>query len=112
MVTVIGFKKRTNANDEDFFLLELQGEVEMIKSSQTGKFYAHVRKTLITTTLNEPSCKAVIGQKFPGVIKKVECEPYTYVVPGSNETITLNHSYVYLADNANEEESVFHGQVA
>ncbi|MCE3278956.1 MAG: hypothetical protein K0S44_1147 [Bacteroidetes bacterium] len=112
MVTVINYVKRQNKNNDDFLVLELQGQVEMIKSSQTGKYYAHARKATITTTLNEQACKSVIGTRFPGEIKKVECEAYTYQIPGTDETATLNHSYEYVAENANMEETVFHGEVA
>lgn len=112
MVTVVNYLKRKNKKDEDFLVLELQGAVEMIKSAQSGKYYAHARHASITTTVNEATCKALIGQKFPGEIKKVECDPYSYQIPGTTETATLNHSYVYLAENANLEETVFHGEVA
>lgn len=112
MVTVINFKKRKNAKDEEFFTLELQGEVEMLRAVNTGKYYAHARKATITTTLNEPTCKSLIGTKFPGLIKKVECEEYSYVVAGTNDTITLNHQYQYLAEDIKVEEAVFSGGIS
>lgn len=112
MVTVINFKKRKNAKDEDFFTLELQGEVELIRAVNTGKFYAHARKATITTTLNEPTCKALIGTKFPGLIKKVACDEYSYLMPGTNDTITLNHQYQYLAEDVKVEEAVFSGGIS
>lgn len=111
MVTVIGFHKRKNLKDEVFHTLELQGGVEMIKSVNTGKFYAHARKTTITSTLNEVTCKGLIGTKFPGEIKKVDCEQYSYKVPNTNDTIILKHNYQYFAENANVEETVFQGEL-
>lgn len=110
MVTVINFKKRKNAKDEDFNTLELQGDVELIRAVDTGKFYAHARKATITSTLDDTTCKALIGTKFPGLIKKVDCEEYSYLVPGTNETITLNHQYQYLAQDVKAEEAVFAGE--
>lgn len=112
MVTVVNIKKRQNANGEDFLTLELQGQVEMIKAVNTGKYYAHARKATITTTLNEATCKALIGTKFPGLIKKVDCDEYSYQVPGTTETIILNHQYQYIAENANVEEAVFSGEIS
>ena len=111
MVTVINFKKRKNAKEEEFLTLELQGDVEMIRAVNTGKYYAHARKATITTTLNELTCKALIGTKFPGLIKKVDCEEYSYLVPNTNETIILNHQYQYLAEDVKAEEAVFFGQL-
>lgn len=44
MVTVTNFIKRKNAKDEEFFTLELQGDVEMLRAVNSGKFYAHAVK--------------------------------------------------------------------
>jgi hypothetical protein len=113
MVTVTDFQKRKNAKDEEFFILHLQGDVEMIKSSSTGKFYAHVRKTSITSTLNEETCKSLIGNQFPGNIQKVACEPYEYKVPGTNDVVTLTHNYQYAAEETlNAEAAVFDQEMA
>ncbi len=109
MVTVINFKKRKNSKDEDFNTLELQGEVELIQAVDTGKFYAHARKASITSTLDDATCKALIGTKFPGLIKKVDCEGYNYKVPGTNDTIVLNHQYQYIAVDVRAEQAVFSG---
>jgi hypothetical protein len=112
MVTVINYEKRTNAKGIDFFVLQLQGEVEMIRAVDSGKFYAHARKATITTTLDELSCRGLIGKQFPGEIKKVECEEYSYTIPGSTDTITLTHSYQYVAENATMEETILEKAVA
>lgn len=109
MVTVTNFIKRKNANDEVFHVLEVQGQVEMLRAVNTGKYYAHARKATITSTLDEATCKTLIGTKFPGKIEKVECDEYQYNIPGTDETITLKHNYQYVAENANIEESVFQG---
>jgi|ERR1051325_686346 hypothetical protein len=107
MVTVIGFEKRKNSEGKEFNVLQLQGEVEMIRAVDTGKFYAHAKRASITSTLNDATCKGLIGKKFPGVIEKVECEPYQYTVPGTEEIITLKHSYHYNAQPSDVEENVF-----
>ena len=111
MVTVINFKKRKNAKDEVFHTLELQGGVEMLRAVNTGKFFAHARKATITSTLDELTCKGLIGTKFPGAIKKIECEEYSYKVPNTDDTIILKHNYQYFAENANVEEAVFSGEI-
>lgn len=108
MVTVINYKTTKNKAGEQFNVLELQGDVELIQSVSTGKFYAHTRKATMTSTLNEATCKALIGTKFPGTIRKIECEQYAYKVPETNEIIMLNHNYQYVAkENAHVEEAVF-----
>ena len=111
MVTITSYETRKNKNDEDLNVLELQREVEMIKSTHTGKFYAHARRATITSTLNKQSCKALIGAKFTGSIKRVEADPYIYKVPGTDDTITLNHTYQYVEKGVHEEEIIFQGEV-
>ena len=68
MVTIVDFKLRTNEMQEEFFALTLEGDIELVKSSSTGKFYATARKTSITSTFNEAGCKALLGKKLPGTI--------------------------------------------
>lgn len=112
MVTVINFEKRINSKKEEFLVLELQGDVEMLRAVSTGKFYVHARTASITTTLNEATCRGLIGTKFQGEIKKVDCEAYSYTIPGTTEVITLNHNYQYFAENANMEETILEKEVA
>lgn len=112
MVTITGYKTNKNKEGKEFNILEISGAVEMIQSTKTGKFYAHAYKATITTTLNESSCKALIGTQFPGIIKKVACDPYNYEVPGTNDILTLNHSFQYFTDNSNKvEETIFSGEI-
>ena len=112
MVTVINYKTTKNKAGEQFNVLELQGDVELIQSVNTGKFYAHARKATITTTLNEATCKALINTKFPGKIVKIDCEEYSYTVPGTNDIITLSHNYQFIGENTNIEETVFSGGIS
>lgn len=98
MVTVIDFKKRTNSEGEDFFSLVIQGGVEMLQSTKTGRFYATARKTSIPSTFNEVTCKSLVGQQIPGSIQKVEVEPYEYTPPGAEESISLTHSYQFVPE--------------
>jgi hypothetical protein len=44
MVRIINYKKRTE-DGKEFFVLELQGGIEMVKK-ETGKFYVTARKLL------------------------------------------------------------------
>jgi len=111
MVTVTGFKETENKEGKIFNVLELEGEVELIRSTQTGKFYAHAHKATITSTLNLATCKALVGKKFPGSIKKIETEPYSYKVPGTDDTIMLSHTYQYVEESVSVESAVFQGEV-
>jgi len=99
MVRIIGFRQREKEDGTPFFILELQGGVEMIKSKETGQFYATAKKAYVTSTFDEETCKALIGTPMTGEILKQETEPYTYVVKETGEELVLNHRWVYVPDS-------------
>lgn len=101
MVTVINYKRRETEQGKEFFVLEVQGGVEMVRSRQTNNFYATAKKSSIPTTFDEQTCQALVGTQIEGRIVKVDCEPYDYTVKETGEIIELTHRYVY----TNEEES-------
>lgn len=94
MVRIINYKKRQAEDGRAFLALEVSGGIEMVKSN-TGQFYATVRKTLIASTLDEETCKALLGTELPGSIAKVSCAPYEYTIKETGEITVLNHKYVY-----------------
>src|SRR5664279_1335609 len=93
---IVGYHLAKRASDgREFLALDLQGDIEMVQSMETGNFYATVRKASIPSTLTEQMAKELIGTKLPGVIKRVWSEPYDFTIPGTNEVIQLQHRYVY-----------------
>lgn len=48
MVTIIDYTKRQNAEGKEFFVLNLMGGVELVKSTKTGNYYATAWKSSIT----------------------------------------------------------------
>lgn len=95
MVTIVNFKKTANKEGEEFFALEIQGGVEMVRSKETGRFYATAKKTSMPSTFDEATCQAMIGQQISGRVVKVDCEPYEYTIKSTGEVITLSHRYEY-----------------
>lgn len=95
MVRIINYKKRQAEDGREFFVLELSGGIELVKSVATEQFYATSKKAFISTTFDEQTCNALIGTELPGSVVKQDCEPYEYVVKDTGEVITLNHRYVY-----------------
>jgi hypothetical protein len=107
MVTVTDYVKRTSAEGKEFNALVLQGEVEMILSKISGRYYAAARTCTITCTFNELMCKGLIGKQMPGSIEKMESEPYDYRIPNSDEVIKLNYVYYYNPNPKTMEQEVF-----
>jgi hypothetical protein len=95
MVTIINYSIRENGEGKSFVSLELQGEVEMIQSSATGRFYATAKRCSIPSTFTEEVAKTLVGKQIRGRIDRVQCEPYEYTVKETGEVITLTHTYGY-----------------
>jgi len=95
MVTIINYKERQREDGTSFFVLEVQGGIEMIKSAKTGLYYASAKRATVSSTFDELTCQALIGTQMPGGINKVACDPYEYTVQESGEIITLSHRNTY-----------------
>ncbi|HVX27195.1 MAG TPA: hypothetical protein VHB70_12680 [Parafilimonas sp.] len=98
MVTIKNYALRESKEGKKFITLELQGDVELVQSMETGNFYATVRKCSITSTFDEATAKSLIGTKMPGSIKRVETEAYDFTVPETGEVIKLAHSWQYVPE--------------
>ena len=59
MVTIIDFVKRTNLDGDEFNSLILQGGIELVKSHQTGNYYATAKQTSITCTFDDAMCQSL-----------------------------------------------------
>ncbi|NQU53748.1 MAG: hypothetical protein HQ522_14555 [Bacteroidetes bacterium] len=78
MVRIIGFKVRMNAEGDPFNALIVQGSVELVKSQETGLFYAIAKKASIPSTFDDKTCESLIGQEIDGSVQKAECDPYSF----------------------------------
>jgi hypothetical protein len=107
MVTITQYLKKTNEQGKDFFALVLIGELEIIQSKEKGNMYATARRCTIPSTFEEEFCKGLVGKKLPGVIEKVACENYEYVIPESGATVQLGWQYRYNPNPSSIEEKVF-----
>ena len=101
MVTIIDYKTFSKEDGEKFFGLVVQGGVEAVKSSQTGKTYLTARTVAVATTFNERTCTDLVGSKISGTIKKVETDAYDYTVTETGEVIQLKHRYEYISEEDN-----------
>jgi hypothetical protein len=106
MVKIIDWVKRQNKEGEDFNALIIQGGLEMVKSTKTGRYYATAKKASVTSTLDDQTCQELIGEKIPGSVQKVECEPYEFTLKETGEVITLNHRWLYLKEGETLTEKV------
>lgn len=108
MVTLIAVEQRQNAQGENFFALLLEGDLTFVTSKQSGRLYATAFRISVPSTFSEEGAKRFIGKQLPGIINKVECEPYEYTTK-QGEVIVLNHTYSYSPNPANLAESIIGG---
>jgi hypothetical protein len=106
MVTIVDFVKRQNKLGENFNALILQSGIELVKSQETGRWYATAKKASITSTFDDAMCQSLIGQQIPGSVHRVECEPYEFTNKETGEVLTLTHRWVYLKEGETIEEKV------
>ena len=106
MVTIVAYEKRENSEGEEFNVLILQGDVETVRSQQTGKPYLTARKASIPCTFGDEMAKSLIGTKLQGKIEKLQCEEYDYEIPSTGEVIKLSHTYQYNEEPSSVEEIV------
>ena len=104
MVRIISYKTRQREDGTEFYLLEVQGGIEMVKSKTSEQFYATAKKATVSTTFDEETCKALIGTQMAGKIIKIQTEPYQYSIKESGEVITLEHRYIYIPEGVETSE--------
>jgi len=105
MVRIINYQKRQAEDGREFFVLEITGGVEFVKSKETGQFYATSKKSSIPSTFDEETCKALIGTEMPGQVVRQEVEPYPYIVKETGEELLLSHRWVYVPDEQDSRAS-------
>jgi hypothetical protein len=106
MVTIIDFVKRQNKEGVEFNALLLESGFELVKSKESGRYYATSKRASITSTFTDAQCQALIGTQIPGSVHRVETEPYDYTVRDTDEILTLNHRWVYCLEGETIEEKV------
>ncbi|QOG57793.1 hypothetical protein [Flavobacterium columnare] len=106
MVRIVNYLKRTTEEGKEFFVLEIQSGITMVKSATTGKFYATANKATLSSTFDELTCQALIGTELAGKVEKVACEPYEYTIKDTGEIITLSHRFEYVDENQQQEMSI------
>lgn len=100
MVTVIDYSVRKKDGEKPYITLNLEGDIEMVQSSNTGRFYATVRRCVVSSSFDELTAQRMIGKQMPGSIVRVPCDGYDYTVPETGEVINLGYRWDYLPEGA------------
>ena len=100
MVTVTGFKTVETEEGENNVRLLLNGDLELVQSQTTGNLYATTIRCSVSSTFDEEMAKRMMSKEMPGVIVKVDTEPYEYTLD-SGETIKIAHRWVYEETKSN-----------
>lgn len=103
MVTISNFFIRESKDGKQFIALEVLGDIELIQSGETGRFYATAKRCTISSTFSPEVAKTLIGKQLPGKIERIESAPYEYLVKETGEVIMLAHTYVYNPSDEKQE---------
>ena len=112
MVTIVDYALRKNSQGQNFYALILQGSLEMVKSKQTGNYYATAKRASVTSTFIEEVCQKLIGKEMPGSIQRVPSEPYEFAIPDTGEVIQLEYRWVYMPEGETVDELVREEEMA
>jgi hypothetical protein len=85
--------------ESDYITLELEGDLELVQSQNTGRFYATTRRCRIYSTFDEATAMRMLGSEMPGKIVRVPCDPYVYTIPETGQEIQLGHTWDYVPDD-------------
>ncbi len=102
MVTVIGYNIRTQKDNEQktYISLELEGDVEMVQSQNSGRFYATVRRCAISSTFDQLTAERMIGKQMPGSIERVPCDPFDFTIEATGEVMKIGYRWGYVPEGA------------
>ncbi len=106
MVRIIDYRVRESRDGEPFLALIVQGGLQMVKSRETGMYYATAKKASIPSTFDEQTCKGLIGQEIDGAIERVECEPYEITNEETGEVIELDYRWIYVKEGDTVQQAV------
>jgi hypothetical protein len=100
MVTVIGYNIRTQKEGEQktYISLELEGDIEMVQSQNSGRFYATVRRCAISSTFDETTASRMVGKQMPGSVERVPCDPYDFTIEGTGEVVKIGYRWSYMPE--------------
>jgi hypothetical protein len=110
MVTVVGHAIRQSKDGREFVVLVMQGGLSLIQSQKTGNYYATVKKCSIPSTFDVKTAEEMMGEKVPGTIQRIKCDPYEFTVKETGEVIELDYRWGYVPEGATIEEAVFEGK--
>lgn len=105
MVKIVNYNKRKSQDRKPFFILTVQGGIEMVRSQNTGDLFATAKKATIPSTFDEDSCNTLVVDDKPGMIIKPQCDPFEYTIKDTGEIIILSHKYAYVLKEDSEVKS-------
>jgi len=103
MVKIIDAQTRVNSKTkEEYNVIVLLGDVQVLNSKSSGKFYLTAKRVTLPTTLDQNQAKELVGTTLPGVIEKVDCPEYEIKMPTSNKKVKITHTFQYSPAAAGE----------
>ncbi|MBK7882302.1 MAG: hypothetical protein IPJ83_17350 [Saprospiraceae bacterium] len=70
----------------------------MVRSQETGNFYATAKKCTITSTLSKQFAAEMVGKQTLRRIVRRIVEAYDYLVPETGEIVEMSHRWTYVPE--------------
>jgi hypothetical protein len=99
MVTIVNYKSYEKEDGGTFQSLIVQGGLEAVKSNESGQIYLTAKTAQVSSTLDEATCKSLIGTTIPGRIKKIKVDPYEYTNSFTGEITTYSERNVFVTED-------------
>lgn len=98
MVQIVGYSVRVSQKGEEFIALELQGDLIVQQSKESGRHYVTAKRVSLASTFDEETARNMLGKEMPGRIEKVPCEDYEYTVEETGEKIILSYRWDFVPE--------------
>ena len=84
----------------------MQRSIELVKSKETGIFYATAKKASIPSTFDEKTAQIFIDQQIDRTVQKVKCEPYEIVDGETGEIRTMDFRWVHVKEGETVSQTI------
>ena len=106
MVTVKEIKRAKNSSGEEFYGLIVQSGAMAVKSKKSGRLYFTAKTAFVATTFDEETASSLIGVEFEGTIKKIQTDPYEYIIEETGEIVEMTHRWEFVDPALEMEEQI------
>lgn len=102
-VKILNYEPRINSKtNETFFVLLVSALLPRL--SATGKWRIEAKTVTVPTPMDQATCQSFIGERLPGTVKEVPCDPYEWKVPSTGKVEKRSTTWMYVGTTEQDDE--------